>query len=481
MKAEKEGYQKEGYQAEATRREASVARTPPLSGAPKELPPEQPPEQPPLSERGPGFDAADHPLSGVPNVEDLSQPEPLNSSFLKEAEPLIELFGEYLTNCVYSKAWSLRDAALQKLTLDLNGEQSENQSKDQSRLAGYVVVLKRMVPDKNVQVFLAAAALLHTVCQELLGRSGPRRAEAHVALDPLMPLLVDRLGDSNARVDKAARDAHLCDLMRCATVGATFTAQYLLRPPKKKSVNPRVYISRMQLLTSMVTEAGIQPESKEGLPLDPTVQLAMDWFSNANADVRESAVKLVAACYAHAGLNRIEKYLANLRQAQREIFDEEFDRVDAGDGLGAGGDLGMPTQRTSRTAGSNRSTPKGQNSRPVAIPEDAVAEAEDVTKCQFCGMRNPEATQEAMDVHYWRECPMLTQCQFCEQVIEIAQLASHWREECEARSAATEACKDLAPNQCPLCRAEIGAGGEQDWFQHILRDGCAANPRKPPA
>eukprot|EP00439_Symbiodinium_sp_Y106_P086689 s548_g35.t1 len=199
----------EGYQADVPRREAAnspplpaaggarVARTPPLSGmasarsAPKELPP----EQPPLSERG--FDAADHPLSGVPNVEDLSQPEPLNSNFQKEAEPLIQLFGEYLTNCVYSKAWSLRDAALQKLTLDL--QNGEHQSTDQSRLlAGYVIVLKRMVPDKNVQVFLAAAALLHTVCQELLGRSGPRRAEAHSALDPLMPLLVDRLGDSNA-------------------------------------------------------------------------------------------------------------------------------------------------------------------------------------------------------------------------------------------------------------------------------------------
>lgn len=24
-------------------------------------------------------------------------------------------------------------------------------------------------------------------------------------------------------------------------------------------------------------QAGVQPESKEGLPLDPTVQLAMDW------------------------------------------------------------------------------------------------------------------------------------------------------------------------------------------------------------
>ena len=40
----------------------------------------------------------------------------------------------------------------------------------------------------------------------------------------------------------------------------------------------------------MVTEAGIQPESKEGLPLEPTVQLAMDWFNNANAEVRENAV-----------------------------------------------------------------------------------------------------------------------------------------------------------------------------------------------
>ena len=242
------------------------------------------------------------------HAQDLSQPEPLNSSFQKEAEPLIQLFGEYLTNCVYSKDWEsdalshlLAGAELRSVnccagvesarrsaaeanarlakrrapasgldrvallasrsrkgtTLGISiaqdrwfhvvsktgwalhhkelGKATENpsrgpkpRSKDQSQLlAGYVVVLKRMVPDKNVQVpaqslegrpcfgtrlslcqvFLAAAALLHTVCQafacrqsrrmkrapsivllvpaialasfqELLGRSGPRRAEA---------------------------------------------------------------------------------------------------------------------------------------------------------------------------------------------------------------------------------------------------------------------------------------------------------------
>ena len=44
-------------------------------------------------------------------------------------------------------------------------------------------------------------------------------------------------------------------------------------------------------------------------------------------DVRENSVKLVAACYMHVGLRRIEGYLSNLRPAQREVFDAEFERV----------------------------------------------------------------------------------------------------------------------------------------------------------
>eukprot|EP00931_Biecheleriopsis_adriatica_P021357 TRINITY_DN1397_c4_g1_i1.p1 TRINITY_DN1397_c4_g1~~TRINITY_DN1397_c4_g1_i1.p1 ORF type:complete len:915 (-),score=205.75 TRINITY_DN1397_c4_g1_i1:39-2783(-) len=470
---------------------ARVARTPPplagmasARGGPSELPP----EQPPLSERGgAAFDAANHPLSGVPNIEDLSQPEPLHANFQKEAEPLIALIGEYVTRCVYAKSWNLRDAALQKLTLDL--QNGVYQDTDPSRLlAAYVQVLKRMVPDKNVQVFLSGAALLQAMCRKLLGKgSHLRRPEVQAALDSLMPLLVDRLGDSNARVDKTARDAHL-DFMRCSAVGAAFTGQHLLRPPKKKAVNPRVYISRLQLLAAMVTEAGVQPESKEGLPLDPTVQLAMDWFKNANAEVRDSAVKLVAACYAHAGLARIEKYLANIRQAQREIFDEEFDKVDSGEGLGAGnadglGSLPTPQRPPPRGAASNRSSPKGglQGGAVTSLPvheeepaeeDDAGFQQADPTTCEFCGLHNPTFTQESMDVHYWRECPMLAQCEFCEQVVETSSLAQHLKEECEKGRR-----EDLDLNSCPFCGTSVGDATEQEWRQHLLVDGCVNNPR----
>lgn len=65
------------------------------------------------------------------------------------------------------------------------------------------------------EVFLSAMALLQALCPIL---RQVRRAEAHSSLDPLMALLVERLGDGNARgpdgcsensaearVDKAAR------------------------------------------------------------------------------------------------------------------------------------------------------------------------------------------------------------------------------------------------------------------------------------
>eukprot|EP00435_Cladocopium_sp_Y103_P055636 s742_g18.t1 len=92
--------------------------------------------------------------------------------------------------------------------------------------------------------------------------------------------------------------------------------------------------------------------------------------------------------------------------------------------------------------------------------------------------------KEAMDVHYWRECPMLTQCHYCKQVIEIATLGPHLRDECEGPGAAqagqelwlANKLADLGPTQCPLCMAEIGSS-EEDWRRHILQEGCAANPR----
>eukprot|EP00931_Biecheleriopsis_adriatica_P088314 TRINITY_DN6265_c0_g2_i1.p1 TRINITY_DN6265_c0_g2~~TRINITY_DN6265_c0_g2_i1.p1 ORF type:complete len:745 (+),score=159.84 TRINITY_DN6265_c0_g2_i1:62-2236(+) len=427
-------------------------------------------------------DMAGHPLAGVPNAEDLGQPDPLPVTLQKEVEPLCMLFGEYVVQCLYSKSWSLRDAALQKLALQLRSGEAVQQCQDVDRLLdAYATILARTVPDKNVQVFHSSAALLQAVCHELLdgqGRAGPRQVQA--SLEPLLPILADRLGDANARAEKTARDVHL-DLARCSGVGAAFTAQCLLRPPKKKTVPPRVYSSRLQLLAALVTEFGVQPSSRDGIALEAAAQLAMDWFSNPAAEVRESAVRLIAACYSHVGLGRIERYLSNLRQAQREVFDAEFQRVSSGGAPGTPGSKAQPLGFQRPPA------PVGQAAaRPIEEPmeEEAMEDGEgsfDEFVCQFCGREDPSFTPAALDVHYWRECPMLSACKLCEQVIEISRLHSHWLEECEAGEQAIALARALRPGQCGLCRAGLAAAGgvpdDRDWQEHLLVMGCPANPR----
>jgi len=448
---------------------------------------------------------ADHPFASVPNFEDRGPPEPLAAAVTIEASPLIPLFGEYITCALYSKTWNLRDAALQKLTADLGEEllPGSGLSQPQAAFSNLVrslgVVLKRTLADKNVQVFTAAAGLLQALCQA--ASCLPQRlGEAKAAIEPLLPILADRLGDSNARADHTTREAHLF-LARWNDVSAQFAAQCLLHPPAKRTVPPRVWSSRLQLLFSLLAEAGLQPEDPDGLPLDPIMKMAMECFSNRDADVREAAVRLVAACVALVGIGRIEKYLSNLRNSQREVFDAEFERVNlrgasaylcpAGVHPPSGGrfvtcstevlhhatppppsamDVSSHQHQTfARTAGAVRSD--------CCLEDDDVADIDEFT-CEFCDRHDPSFTEEALDVHYWRECPMLTECQLCTQVIEISRLHAHLLDECEVKDRATAAGERLAAHCCPLCGMSMGRCTEGEWRQHLLRAlGCPRNPR----
>eukprot|EP00438_Fugacium_kawagutii_P011435 Skav233056 [mRNA] locus=scaffold2357:21670:23499:+ [translate_table: standard] len=101
-------------------------------------------------------------------------------------------------------------------------------------------------------------------------------------------------------------------------------------------------------------------------------------------------------------------------------------------------------------------------------------------RCEFCGREDPTFTLPALDVHYWRECPMLAACQYCEQVIEISRLHWHWMEECEKGDVAIAHARRLHPDRCPLCQGRVCKSGvpeEHDWQKHLLVLGCPSNPR----
>merc|ERR1712232_127164 len=121
--------------------------------------------------------------------------------------------------------------------------------------------------------------------------------------------------------------------------------------------------------------------------------------------------------------------------------------------------------------------------------------------CQFCGRHDPSFTDMKLDVHYWRECPMLCGCPRCEQIIEVSTLNDHLLNECtkkdnhkmcprcgEAiaaryyelhvkRNNCLECKSKDEANRCPLCHKVIPPG-ENGWKQHLLTGkGCPKNKR----
>jgi centrosomal protein CEP104 len=86
-----------------------------------------------------------------------------------------------------------------------------------------------------------------------------------------------------------------------------------------------------------------------------------------------------------------------------------------------------------------------------------------------------------LDMHYWKECPMLTSCKFCGQVVEIMTMNIHMLEECEKRAKFGKGfIADLDENmdKCPLCQITVAPLTETGWKNHLLRGkGCVKNPR----
>ncbi|XP_030077943.1 centrosomal protein of 104 kDa isoform X2 [Microcaecilia unicolor] len=149
----------------------------------------------------------------------------------------------------------------------------------------------------------------------------------------------------------------------------------------------------------------------------------------------------------------------------------------------------------------------GGKATTIASPLENADDQSSVTNyldklCIFCGERDESFTEEGLDLHYWKHCPMLKRCEHCKQVVEIASLTEHLLTECDrkdtfgkcqfcseaipreelAEHVKAKTCNPAKPekvaNRCPLCHENF-TPGEEAWKFHLMgRDGCKMNLRR---
>eukprot|EP00658_Telonema_sp_P-2_P006842 TRINITY_DN1257_c0_g1_i6.p1 TRINITY_DN1257_c0_g1~~TRINITY_DN1257_c0_g1_i6.p1 ORF type:complete len:862 (+),score=234.41 TRINITY_DN1257_c0_g1_i6:286-2871(+) len=468
-----------------------------------------------------------------PSHAELPDPEPLSGPDKTKAEHIIPVFGEYVAKCVFSKDRNLREHA-QGLVLEELSSVVPSEVHDTLRSSS--VVLSAALHDKMQTVLLKAFPVLERSISIAAG-ANLNSAELSKSLGILADILVERISDSNKRVAESSQDG----LEMLARFGPTrpSVCSGLCKPLKNKKAWPQL-ASRIMALAKVTPLVGVG-ELAGTLDLETVMELIVSGFVSPNDRCRDAALKATLEIAHEVGDNdMVVSYLKDdLKPQQLEMLEKSLptNMMHSGKPAPPPVEVQKPVvRRSSADRGSVQNSPvlprsnksvlhsprddaeraqmnksllggslkrhsvMTQQASKLDVQEDDEDEFDDdfpSDMCQFCGLQDPNFTEDTLDYHFWQDCPMLCSCPECQQVIEIMCLSEHLLSECEARDNYTECTSCQEPlkksdepghkcgtptpqvhqNRCPLCHANF-TGGEDGWREHLLvPPGCSANSR----
>ncbi|XP_031412489.1 centrosomal protein of 104 kDa isoform X2 [Meleagris gallopavo] len=417
-------------------------------------------------------------ISNTPRSGITGEPEPLSEKALREASPAIEVFGEALVSGAYSKSWSYREDALlavYKKLMEMAVSTPKEDLKNMLRAAIFLV--RRAIKDIVSSVFQASLKLLKMLITQYVPKHKLGKLETSHCVEKTLPGLLSRTGDSSSRLRIMA-----AKFIQFAT-GALEHRVYEVR-----DVALRIIFDMYRKHKAAILE--YLPPDDASIRKTVLYKTLFDGFTKIDGKLSEAemrAQKKAATEEAErqkkAEIKVLQGQLAALREIQAEVQ--------------AGKEKESDFQKT-KDQGYKSPQPAA-----AEIPDDHSSVANYLDNlCIFCGERNESFTEEGLDLHYWKRCPMLTRCEHCKQVVEIASLTEHLLTECDKKDSfgKCQRCSEAFPkdelldhiksktcnaakpenvaNHCPLCHDNFSPG-EEAWKSHLMgTDGCAMNLRR---
>ncbi|XP_049341558.1 centrosomal protein of 104 kDa [Astyanax mexicanus] len=460
------------------------------------------------------------------------EPEPLSEKTQREASLPLEIYGDAVVSGAYSKTWSCREDALLAVCKRL-AEVPPGLSKAELRslMRAAIFLCRRALSDKVSSVFQASVKLLKMILGEFVSSHQLGRSEVSYCVEQTLPVLLSRTGETTPRL----RTLALTCVQEIAVYKEVRLVQLVpseLVKPIKLSLPSRLALSRLQLLEKLLEQLGFKDS---GFTLENVMRFLVGALEHSAASVRELAVRLVQMMYRNHGA-AVLIYLPPDDASERKtlIYKNLFLSFAKIDGklpdpqVVKGGDQveGAREKAEIRSLQEQLAVLKEISEKGKEEPRSPEKHAKPGIKketpsmsgdagnrnqsagannfdnlCIFCGERDQAFTEEGLDLHYWKYCPMLCRCLHCRQVVEISSLTEHLLSECERRAdfiqcfrcseavvrdRLTEHAQNCSPlpvsgscNHCPLCH-QNAAPGEEGWKSHLMYSsaGCTQNPRR---
>ncbi|KAM7535911.1 hypothetical protein Aperf_G00000096703 [Anoplocephala perfoliata] len=473
----------------------------------------------------------------------------LPEEILRQAGIAIDVVGLPLVRKFYSRSWKLREQALLDLEKRISRdplpppvsiESVASEPDPVGELRSTTFLLMKTLGEQVLPVYRKALEMIKPTIVEFGERHHIAKSEIFASVDKVVRLLLQRTGDSSLRVRDITK-THLTEMGKWPLFrqGGGFWHE-ILRPFQPTTLE-RLVVCQMEIVSDIYADMTTSNAPSSCPCVEDFITFAVQALEHRSNEVRDLAESLILALYRSEDRDLVRQLMppndckAQQHPLYRRIF-AKFDKLDGRDqpstvpppptrsGQAKRNDE-IPASSQQQRRGHGRSVAKKSTSFRKSPPEPAhVVEpilpatatnneldlllSLDKT-CIFCGEQNEEFTEEALDMHYWRACPMLRRCHNCKQVVEISGLTEHLLSECpEAGKLGgyrrCERCSEAVPNasfithnscrvapnpslRCPLCHSDLpddgvsGSNNEESWRKHLLQE-CRQNSRiaRPP-
>ncbi|XP_066463391.1 centrosomal protein of 104 kDa isoform X2 [Eleutherodactylus coqui] len=477
-------------------------------------------------------------VGDTPRSRITGEPEPLTEKASREAGFAIEVFGEALVAGAYSKTWSYREDALvavYKKLSDVPTTTSKDDLKNMLRAA--VFLIRRAIKDKVSSVFQASLRLLKMIITHYIPKHKLSKVETAHCVEKTLPDLLSRTGDTANR-HRVMASNFIQEMAMFKEVKPLLIIPVHLVQPLKGTLPSRLALSQVELVENLIKEMGTD---NSGFTVDNVMKFALGALDYTTAEVRDKAVRIILHLYQQNRAQVLDHMPTDETIIRKNIlYKTLFDGFAKIDGRPTESELKAQKKAAAEEAERKKKEEiqalqeqlaalkemqsevqagKGKEQIPKAKADDrskklsmspnsdTLDDQSSVTNyldnlCIFCGERDESFTEEGLDLHYWKHCPMLKRCEHCKQVVEIASLTDHLLTECDHKDmfgkcqrcteaiskdhllehVKTKTCNpakgEKVANRCPLCHENFTAG-EEAWKSHLMgKEGCKMNPRR---
>uniref|UniRef100_A0ABI8ANC5 TOG domain-containing protein n=1 Tax=Felis catus TaxID=9685 RepID=A0ABI8ANC5_FELCA len=497
------------------------------SGSPRH---QQPALSRPREDRAPESLRAEPFLQEKPPAHPLGPPQPATAD---QAPPAADPHFRTHVAGAYSKTWSYREDALLALCKQLM-QMPAGAPKEELKnvLRASIFLVRRAVRDLVTPVFQASLKLLKMIITQYIPKHKLSKLETAHCVERTVPVLLTRTGDSSARLRVIASNFIQEMALFKEVRSLQIIPPYLVQPLKANS-SAHLAMSQMDLLARLLRDLGT---GNTGFTVDNVMKFSVSALEHRVYEVRETAVRIILDMYKQHrafileylppddnttrknvlyktifdGFAKIDGRPTDAdTKAQKKAATEEAEKrkkeeIKALQGqLAALSEIQAGVQEATAGPALEADSQDTEGGKAAARPAPEVPAAHYLDNlCIFCGERSESFTEEGLDLHYWKQCLMLTRCTCCRQVVEISSLTEHLLTECDKKDGfgkcyrCNEAvlkeelprhikAKDCNPakpeklaNRCPLCHENFSPG-EEAWKAHLMGPaGCTMNLRK---